>query len=300
MSGPLVTIGIPTYNRAGQYLKKTLESALAQKYEHIEILVSDNCSTDHTPELLQSYTDPRLTYYRQKENLGQRGNMNFLIDKAAGDYFLMLHDDDMIDPDFVGTCMEAAGYTKGTGLILTGSRVIDKEGQTLRQKENFAGGLSTEEFILFWYRKKVHMFFCCSLFGTEALREAGGFQDKYHRYDDVAAEFKCAASHGRIDVKAVKSSFREHPGSVTSGSDLAGWCASSLALLELACSLAPSKKNELKRIGGRTSAERLYRYAGEAESKAERLKGFWTVFRNFQYKQLPTKRNFLNLIKQRD
>lgn len=299
MSRPLVTIGIPTYNRAGQFLKTTLESALAQDYEHIEIIVSDNCSTDETPELIRSYSNSRLTYFRQEENLGQRGNMNFLVEKAGGDYFLMLHDDDIIDPDFIGTCMKAVGYTTGTGLILTGARVIDQNGQFLREKENHSGGLSTEEFILLWYRKKVHMFFCCSLFGTEALREAGGFQEKYNRYDDVAAEFKCAASHGRVDIEAVKASFREHPGSVTSGSDLGGWCASSLALLELACSLAPSKKNELQRIGRRTSAERLYRYASEAESKAERIKGFWTVFRNFQYKQLPTKSNFLNLIKQR-
>jgi len=296
MKKPLVTIAIPTYNRADAYLKETLESALNQTYENIEILVSDNCSNDKTPELVASYNHPKLTHFRQKNNLGQRGNMNFLLEQAKGDYFLMLHDDDRIDSDFVETCMEAAGFRTGTGLILTGSRVIDEDGMVDREKENNANGLPIEDFILFWYKKRVHMFLCSSLFGTEALRRAGGFEDEYNRYDDVAAEFKCAASHGRIDVKEVKSDFREHPGSGTSNSDLISWCKSSLALLDLAGELAPSKKRELLSLGLRTSADRIYRYASCEDSLKERLKAYWTVYKSFGFKQIPTKHNMSQLI----
>ena len=296
MKKPLVTIAIPTYNRADRYLSETLESALNQTYENLEILVSDNCSTDRTPDLVKSYSDPRINYIRQEENLGQRGNMNFLVDKAAGDFFLMLHDDDQIDPDFIETCISAAGHKAGAGLVLTGARVIDKDGQTLREKENLAGGMSAEKLVLFWYQKRVHMFFCCSLFGTQALREAGGFQEKYGKYDDVAAEFQCAASHGRIDIQAVKASFREHPGSGTTASSLNSWCTSSLALLELACKLAPSKKRELKKFGTKTSAERIYRYASESDSFRERLKGYWIVFRQFKFLQPPPRKYLSKLI----
>ncbi len=51
---PLITIAIPTYNRANGYFKQTLESVLCQTYEYIEIIVSDNCSTDNTEELVNS------------------------------------------------------------------------------------------------------------------------------------------------------------------------------------------------------------------------------------------------------
>ena len=296
MKEPLVTIAIPTYNRADGYLSETLESALNQTYENLEILVSDNCSTDHTPDLVKSYSDSRINYIRQEENLGQRGNMNFLVEEASGEYFLMLHDDDQIDPDFIETCMKAADYKSGTGLILTGSRVIDEHGHVLRTKENLADGMSMEEFILFWYNKKIHMFFCCSLFGKEALREAGGFHDKYNKYDDVAAEFMCSASHGRIDIREPKANFREHPGSGTMASELSSWCESSLALHELACELAPSKKDQLKKIGLHTSADRIYRYASESDSFPDRLMGYWTVFKCFHYSQLPSMKYLSKLI----
>ena len=56
---PLVTIGIPTYNRADHYLREALTSALSQTYANLEIIVSDNCSTDSTQTLVKGLPDPR-------------------------------------------------------------------------------------------------------------------------------------------------------------------------------------------------------------------------------------------------
>jgi len=295
MNTPLVTIAIPTYNRADSYLEDALGNAIGQTYQNIEILVSDNHSTDRTPEIIESFSDPRMRYYRQEKNLGQRPNMNFLVEKARGDYFLMYHDDDQIERDFIETCIKAAAYRTDVGLILTGSRVIDKSGNVLRSKENMAEGLSFDELVLLWYKQEIHMFLCSSLFNTEALRDAGGFKDRFDRYDDVAAEFMCAHSKGRVDVRECKANFREHPGSGTSASDVSSWCKSAIELLNLSCSLAPSKRKEIRRNGLQTSADRVYRYAAESESKLEQLKGFWTVFRMFGYKYLPSIKYFNKL-----
>ncbi len=62
---PLVTIAIPTYNRADGYLKQALQSAVNQTYKNIEIVVSDNCSPDNTEAVVRSYTDPRIRYFQQ-------------------------------------------------------------------------------------------------------------------------------------------------------------------------------------------------------------------------------------------
>ena len=88
---PLVTIGIPTYNRADGYLRETLESALAQSYPNLEILVADNCSTDNTKLVVESYKDKRVRYFRHETGLIPNDNFNFCLSQARGYYFLLLH-----------------------------------------------------------------------------------------------------------------------------------------------------------------------------------------------------------------
>jgi glycosyltransferase involved in cell wall biosynthesis len=112
---PLVTIAIPTYNRADGYLRQTLESALNQTYPNLDILVSDNCSVDDTAKLVTSFPDPRIRYIKHQVNVGQTNNFNFCLREAKGDYFLLLPDDDLIDHDFVETCIEAAERPPETG-----------------------------------------------------------------------------------------------------------------------------------------------------------------------------------------
>ena len=106
MNCPLVTIGIPTYNRADGYLKDAIESALNQTYANLEIIISDNCSSDDTGLIVESFNDPRIKYYRHNENIGANNNFNFCLKKASGIFFLLLHDDDLIDEDFVELCMD--------------------------------------------------------------------------------------------------------------------------------------------------------------------------------------------------
>src|SRR4030042_2488708 len=127
---PLVTIAIPTYNRADGFLKEAIRSALNQTYSNIEIIVSDNCSVDNTTTVVKSFNDPRIRYFKHKENIGANNNFNFCVEQARGAYFLLLHDDDLIDDDFIDVCMKAAEYNTDIGLIRTGTRVIDSAGNT--------------------------------------------------------------------------------------------------------------------------------------------------------------------------
>ena len=101
-SEPRLSLIIPTFNRAGM-LAEALDSALAQTYPHLEIIVSDNASTDGTAELMARYQDPRLRYHRNPTNLGMVGNWRqALRDLATGDFFLLLSDDDcLLEPDYL-------------------------------------------------------------------------------------------------------------------------------------------------------------------------------------------------------
>ena len=94
---PKVSIMIPTYNRA-HFLAEAIESALMQDYPNLEVIVSDNASTDNTRECVQRYlTDPRFRYYRNDENLGSSANYERLLyEYAAGVYGQYLTDDDVL------------------------------------------------------------------------------------------------------------------------------------------------------------------------------------------------------------
>lgn len=91
---PKVTLMIPTYNQE-QFIKEALESALAQDYENLEIIVSDDCSNDNTMQVIKKYKDPRLSYHRNNSNLGRVGNYhNIVHNLATGKWAVNLDGDD--------------------------------------------------------------------------------------------------------------------------------------------------------------------------------------------------------------
>ena len=114
---PLVTIGIPTYNRANRSLRSALKCALGQTYSNLEIVVSDNCSTDHTEDVVGSYRDSRIRYIRHQENIGPANNFNYCANVARGSFFQLFHDDDLIDSDFIETCIDAIAGRPDVGFV---------------------------------------------------------------------------------------------------------------------------------------------------------------------------------------
>lgn len=99
---PQVTLGLPVRNGAA-LLDKAIAAALAQDYPHITLLISDNCSTDATPDICARHAaaDPRIRYHRQTRDLGAIGNFEWLARQAEGDYFMWVAHDDTRAPDCV-------------------------------------------------------------------------------------------------------------------------------------------------------------------------------------------------------
>jgi hypothetical protein len=117
---PLVSIGIPTYERADT-LQRTLASALAQTHGRLEVVISDNASRDGTEELCRTMAarDPRVRYLRQERNRGPTENFNALFAACDGNYVMMLADDDWIDPGYVAKCL-AELRRDGTAALVAG------------------------------------------------------------------------------------------------------------------------------------------------------------------------------------
>jgi glycosyltransferase involved in cell wall biosynthesis len=134
---PLVSIGIPVFNEE-QFLEETLDSLLDQTYKNIEIIISDNASTDKTPDICQKYLerDTRIRYYRNPVNVFSINNFNFVFSYATGEYFLWAAGHDLRDPTFIEKCVEMLNddsaivlcYSKGYFIDLYGNRLTELPG----------------------------------------------------------------------------------------------------------------------------------------------------------------------------
>ncbi|MEX2541109.1 MAG: glycosyltransferase family A protein [Trueperaceae bacterium] len=274
---PLVTIGISTYNRAGSYLWQALDSALAQTYRNVEVLVSDNCSTDHTEELVRARSAPRLRYVRQERNIGANPNFNFCLEEARGKYFLLLHDDDRIDADFVANCMQAVEETGDVGLVRSGTRVIDGDGKVLAEDRNTSAGLSAGELFLSWFARGTSFYLCSTLYNTAYLRRHGGFQSRNNLLQDVAAIAELSVRYGRADVPGVKASFRRHDGNKGSRDAALLWADDSLYLLDLLERLLPEHARALRQAGLPYLSRKCYRNAATIRSIGERWRTYLAI-----------------------
>lgn len=280
---PLVSIGIPTYNRAGSYLARALDSALAQTYANCEVIVSDNCSSDHTSDLIRSRASDRLRYIRHEKNIGANGNFNYCLEQARGEYFLLLHDDDLIDPDFVESCMAALGEDEEVGIIRTGTRVIDANNQAGSRTINTSAGLSPAELFLKWFRRDTAFYLCSTLFNTRLLRERGGFHSPQGLYQDVTALAELAVRHGRVDVEPVKASFRRHDENKGSSASALAWADDALYLLDLLCDLMPESRASLRSEGLPYLCRKCYRITRSVPSFWDRWRTYFTLFERFEH-----------------
>jgi glycosyltransferase involved in cell wall biosynthesis len=105
-AAPSVSIGLPTFNRAN-LLDRAIRSALEQTWTDLELVISDNASTDATEDLCRSWAarDDRVIYRRRERNLGPTANFNGLFEECSRrEFAMLLSDDDWLDRDYVARC----------------------------------------------------------------------------------------------------------------------------------------------------------------------------------------------------
>lgn len=94
----VLSICITTFNQS-DLLRNNLNQIIQYKGDEIEIVVSDNCSTEDIKTLVESYNDGRIKYYRTNSNVGQDGNVLFGLSKCSGEYSYLFRTRDSIISD---------------------------------------------------------------------------------------------------------------------------------------------------------------------------------------------------------
>ena len=125
---PLVSIGVPVYNGEA-FLERALDSLCAQDYEHLEIIVSDNASTDNTPKICRAAAerDERVSYLTTDVNRGAAWNFSRLVHVAQGPYFKWAAADDLCRPEYVSTCVSALEEDPTAVLCYPRTSLIDED-----------------------------------------------------------------------------------------------------------------------------------------------------------------------------
>lgn len=122
----LVSILIPVYNRES-IIDQTIQSALDQTYDNIEIVIVDNASSDNTWKIIQAFSskDHRIRVFRNESNIGPVRNWLRCVEEAKGKYGKILWSDDLIAPDFIGKTLPF--FTEEVGFVYTGANIFTGE-----------------------------------------------------------------------------------------------------------------------------------------------------------------------------
>ena len=128
---PLVSLIITSYNRA-EMIPKAIKSALKQTYPNLEIIISDNCSTDGTHEIITSFAaDSRIRYSRNEVNIGMLPNFRkAAYELASGEFITFLSSDDVLaDPNFITSAIMLVNKDPEISLVFSRSQLTGHNGE---------------------------------------------------------------------------------------------------------------------------------------------------------------------------
>ncbi|HOJ04273.1 MAG TPA: glycosyltransferase [Bacteroidota bacterium] len=203
---PLVSIVIPVYNGVN-YMREAIDSALAQTYPNIEILVINDGSTDDTEQVALSYGN-RIRYFSQK-NGGQSAALNRGIDEMKGEYFSWLSHDDRFHPTFISQIMASAEADRWSESVFYFSdyEYINDSGKILSEVSN--ADITPEAFVFkLLYSNTVNG--CSVVAPRSKLLECGKFNTARPHTSDVELFIKLGVICKAKRINAVLVQSRTH------------------------------------------------------------------------------------------
>lgn len=132
MNSEKVSVIIPAFN-AAETLAEAVASVVNGSYQHLEILIVDDCSTDDTSKVAAKLaeSDPRIQFLRNPHNFGVSKSRNLMIDRATGEYVAFLDSDDTWEPNKLEFCLQMLAENPEVKAVAHALRYLDKHGKKL-------------------------------------------------------------------------------------------------------------------------------------------------------------------------
>jgi glycosyltransferase involved in cell wall biosynthesis len=122
-----ISIILPVYN-GSSYLRFAIESVLAQDFEDYELIIWNDASSDESPAIINSYSDPRIKVFCNQRNEGLFRTLNRGVQQAEAPLIRLWSQDDMMSPDCLGTEVNFHNEFPEVGLAYSPYEVIDETG----------------------------------------------------------------------------------------------------------------------------------------------------------------------------
>ena len=230
MSGrvPRVSVCISAYNRS-YYLRRAIESVLAQTYTDFELIVSDDCSPDATPDVVAEYRDPRLRYHRSEQNVGMVANYNRCLLLARGEFIGILDDDDEYLPPMLETTVQALSAHPDAGFVYAVAEEIDSAGRPVGLRRSLETDVRLEPCEAF-----VHLLGTgrvpqpTTLIRSSAISRVGRYDPAIGAWCDADMWQRLARHYAVLYVNRVLSRYRVSDDSITGTGEISGQAATYL------------------------------------------------------------------------
>ncbi|MBT8398960.1 MAG: glycosyltransferase, partial [Rhodothermia bacterium] len=133
MANPAVSVGLPVFN-GELFLAEAIQSLLSQSFEDLELIISDNGSSDDTESICREFavSDSRVRYTRFDTNVGASRNFNRVFELSKGRYFKWAAHDDVHLPEYIEKCVEVLESDSAAVVAYTRAYSIDDSGSRLR------------------------------------------------------------------------------------------------------------------------------------------------------------------------
>ncbi len=133
----MVSIGLPVFNGLPD-VEAAVNSLLGQDYPNLEIIISDNASTDGTWECLARFaSDPRITLIRNETNVGAADNFKLVLDHARGEYFKWAAHDDLWSPNCISTLVRELEQHPDASVAMGATESFRYDGETGKPRGSF-------------------------------------------------------------------------------------------------------------------------------------------------------------------
>ena len=218
MSIPKVAICIPTYNHS-QYLSLSVTSACNQSYPNTEICVSDDASTDKTPEIMAELCKqfPQIYYHRQPHNLGMRNNPDWLMCQTDAEFIVRFDSDDILEKNYVEVLVELLIKYPQAGYAHSAVKEIDADGnltkiRRLARVEESENSEHSLRALLKGYRVSANII----MYRAEAIKKINFFRNAPSNIaaEDYYVAVKLAdVGYGNVYSPKILASYRSWGGS---------------------------------------------------------------------------------------
>jgi glycosyltransferase involved in cell wall biosynthesis len=206
----VVSICIPNYNYS-RFIARCIESVLEQTYSNLEIIISDNCSTDDSDLVIQKFKDKRIRYFRQSQNIEMMGNFDFCISQSQGTYILVLSSDDYIKPNIVEKCVSVLRSDSEIAFCHTAVETFNDKGRIVGVTGAFTRSyIRSGKSIISEYLQGKRACLSATVFRRDCFERIGGWSKKYRYLGDIDIWFRMLL-HWKVGyVGEILTGFRSH------------------------------------------------------------------------------------------